>query len=507
MPAEVAVERAATLPPLLERAVDRLNPVLVKEVRSALRGRAFAVGFTFVLILAMIVSTFALVVQIVDGTDQPEGGVYLAIVGVVFGLGAYGLVPFTAMASMAAEHDEGALELLQLSGISPGRMVLGKLGAAAVQAGLIYAAFLPFLSFAFLLRGVDLLVLATGLAGSFAGSVACSSLGILLGAALKARWLRVLGYVFLALVLIGGLQGMTALTIALGLGAHVGSGSTGVLEPTLLGLAGAALFAWLCGALATSRLTHAEENRSTAFRALGTAALALLSTMGVTRGDAVQAFGWILFGLVVAFPSMMFAVTEESRLPRAVLARARKRGAPWFLAPWMPGGGRGVLLVLGNCALALGAALLSALLAPGPRTDFVDAIEALLAFQVWLLVVLFLPSGLLARWLDRAWIRVVARVAVVVLPPALILVPTFLAFLAGASGDAFAHAGNPVHFVREMLGGRRWSGTAGFGLLAIAAALALVLNVPRVLASFGEVRRARRAAADAGGGADAASHA
>jgi len=477
---------AIPLPRFLARLGERANPILVKEVRSALRGRAFGIGFTIVLILALIVSTSALIIASIDG-DTPSGEGYLFAVTLVFALGAYGLVPFAAMAAMGAEHDDGALELLQLSGVSPGRLVAGKLGAAAVQAGLIYAAFLPFLAFAFLLEGVDLVLLAGGIAGSFAGSIAFSALGILFGAALRARWQRVLGYVVLAIGLMVGVQTIFFVTVAGRMFGASGSGGSGMLLTlAILVLAGA-----LCCVLATSRLQHREENRSTAFRVFGTAALVIIAGFGVASGDTDSTVAWLIAALAVATPSLFVAVGEPERLPRAVLARVKKRGLRFFLAPWMPGGGRGVLLVMVNTGLVLGAAVLAAVFAGGSRTDWWRMVASMFAIEAWFVLVLLLPTGILARWLDRAWARSLALIAICVLPAVLLLIPALVRFLLGDIANPFDHAGNPAHFAVDLYERGVVEDHIGLAVFLAFFLLALGLNVPRALRSFSELRRHR----------------
>lgn len=486
---------------LLDRAASRVNPVLVKEVRAALRGRAFAIGFSIVLVLALIASTFAM---IVGGTIEDAGAgfglAYLASVGGIFALGAHGLVPFAAMASMSAEHDENSLELLQLSGISPGRLVLGKLGAAAVQAVLIYAAFLPFLAFAFLLQGVDLLVLTAAVVASFTASIAFSSFGILLGGVCRWRWMRVLGYVLLAIVLMIGVQGMFG-WLAMG---YFAGGSTSWRD-FLLGLAIAGCFTALALVYTSTRLQHAEENRSTAFRVLGTVALAVACAFGVASGSADEFFGWALGGIAFALPSLILGLSEPTRLPRAVLARARRGRARAWLAPWLPGGGRAVLLLFVDCAIVLAACVAGLVIhgggggvgfggIGGAGADWLRKLHALAAFEVWLCAVLLVASGVFARWLDRAWVAMLARIACILLPVAVILLPTFLLFAVAGSSDPFAHAGNPVHVVRQHFDGSAGLGIGGIAVLLAAFAAGVALNAPRVARSFGEVRRAREAA-------------
>jgi hypothetical protein len=473
-----------------DRLLDRVNPVLVKEVRASLRGRAFAIGFTLVLILAMIASSFAMLVSTIDTDATPSGRAYLAAVGFVFALGAHGLVPFSAMASMSGEHDEASLELLQLSGISAARLVLGKLGAALVQAALIYAAFLPFLVFAFLLQGVDLTMIAAGIAASLVGSIAFSAFGILLGAVCRYRWLRVFGYVFLAMMLLAGVQ---ALFAWIGFSFFAGGGSTWF--SFWIGTSVTALVGALCLVLATARLQHAEENRSTPFRVLGTAALVIACAFGVASGNAYDAFVWFMVAQGCALPSLYLGVTEAERLPRAVLARARVRGIPWYRAPWMPGGGRAVLLLAAEFAFVLAAAALAMVLDGGSPTAWMRLLAEIWVVQIWLLVVLLLVSGFSARWLDRPWVQALARIATMALPIVLLLVPAFVRFLAGSGGDAFQHAGNPAYFERQIRISGEIRNVPAFAALAAAALLACVLNVPRVLRAFSELRadRARRA--------------
>lgn len=476
---------------LLGRIGERANPVLVKEVRSALRGRAFAAGFTIVLVLAMVVSSIAMLVSTSEANETPSGVGYLVALGAVFAIGVHGFVPFSAMASMSSEHDESALELLQLSGVTPARLVLGKLGAAAVLAALLYAAFLPFVAFAFLLRGVGLVPLVLGVASSFVASLAFSSFAILLGASLKKRWLRVFGYVALAVGLMIGVQGLFGW-----IGFGLMGGTTFDWTDLALGAAVVILLTASFLASAVARLQHAEENRSTSFRVLGTVALLVGCAFGVGSGAVDETFTWILVGLGFAVPSMYMGVTEEERMPRAVLARARRRATPWFLAPWVPGGGRAVLLVAVNCGLALGAAVLALALGSGSRAEWTKMVGAVAAVEAWGAVALLLPTGVLAPWLRHGWARGLARIACCALPIAMIQVPAFTSFLSNSPRSAFAHAGNPQYLASQMFDHGRVDFSLGLVVMFVAFVTAVAANAPRVLRSFGEVRRSRAAAAE-----------
>ncbi len=483
---------ASTGAALRARLCEKVNPVLVKEVRAALRGRTFAIGFVVVLALAFVGSLIALIAgdSAASGTG---GGFYLGAVTGVFALGAYGLVPFSAMASMNAEHDDGAIEQLQLSGLSTDQIVFGKLGGALVLAALIYAAFLPFLAFATLLPGVDLLGVLSGVAGSFAGTITFSAVGILIGASLRRRAARVFGYVILAIVLIVGIQVLTGLTLALSM-----SGTAGA--PVISQFAGILILSGvitaICSVQAAARLAHPEENRSGGFRIVGTASTLVIGAFALTADTPATMFAILIVALLAGFPALTIAVAERERFPRAVLARAlRGRGSHWIFTPWLPGGGRGVALVLLHAALVLALALAAALrLRPA---DALPHVVALACVTLYTATALLLPSGIFARWMDRGWAQILARIAILGLPLAALLVPSLLRFLTGATGGEFRHVGNPAHLALDVLDEGRIDDRLGLAILIAVFVLALALNAPRVVRSLLELprERARRAAA------------
>ena len=130
----------------LEALGERLNPVLVKELRAALRGRYFRSAFAVLLSLATVASVgFMILSSPACGSNQ--GSVYFVLLAASMSIGLHVLVPFSAMLSMTAESDEHTLELLQLSGLGASRIVLGKLFSTLVQALLVFSAFLPSLPF------------------------------------------------------------------------------------------------------------------------------------------------------------------------------------------------------------------------------------------------------------------------------------------------------------------------------------------------------------------------
>ena len=66
------------------------------------------------------------------------------------------IVPFAAYRSLEGEIDDGTLELLSITTMSPWQIVLGKLASASLQMMLYFVALFPCVAYAYTLRGVDL---------------------------------------------------------------------------------------------------------------------------------------------------------------------------------------------------------------------------------------------------------------------------------------------------------------------------------------------------------------
>ncbi|MCP4942730.1 MAG: ABC transporter permease, partial [Planctomycetaceae bacterium] len=65
------------------------------------------------------------------------------------------VVPLAAYRSLEGEIDDGTLELLSITALSPKQIVLGKLASAMLQMLLYFVVLFPCVSYAYTLRGVD----------------------------------------------------------------------------------------------------------------------------------------------------------------------------------------------------------------------------------------------------------------------------------------------------------------------------------------------------------------
>ncbi len=472
---------------------DRWNPILLKEVRQALRGKMFA----FLFPATVLVGVGLAITVLVDSHLQTNMGpqVFLPVI-TVLGIAALGLVPFSAFQSMGAEWDEGTHDLLVLSHLSPTRIVLGKLLTASVESGLYFAAFLPILLFTFLLNGVALQDILFLVGMLYAASISMSAIAMSLAGLTRVRFWRVVLLAVLAgigfLALLGGYE-LAEQFVQRGRGLSSSSAGDEVLAVTTL-VFGSGVLAF---AFAATRIAHPEDDRSGSVRiactALLVATLAALSVTVVRTGSGIPTYmAAVIIGVLVSCLAVFF-VTEPERLPRRCAHRIPSHPLlALLLTPFLPGGGRGVLWWF--LQLAIVATWASALESVYPYSrSFRDhwSLETFIrwcAFMSYFAVYLAGFSLALGPLRKRSYGPLAARI---ILPSVAVLsmvVPMFLGFL---FDDSRWQNGHHPFFPFEIIDrGGEASVRAGALLVAF---LVLVVNAPRLVRSVEEVLAASRA--------------
>lgn len=472
---------------------DRLNPVLLKEIRQALRSRTFAILFPACLAVAVVIAVAVLVDS--SHKENPGPDVFLPVF-VVLEIAALGLVPFSAFQSMAGEWDEGSHDLLVLSHLSPGRIVLGKLLTAAVESALYFCAFLPLLLFTFLLRGVDVRDVLFLVCTLYVASLAMSCVALAAAGLSRVRFLRVVllaalaGLGFGALV-VGAELAQQFVERGRGFGSGFAMDELLVLTFTLIG---SGLIAFL---FAATRIAHPEDDRSSgprlAFTAILVAALAVFGfglVGNVSQRDLFEVAS--VMAVCISIPAICF-VTEAEKLPRRVRANVPAGAVRAIVAaPFLPGGGRGVLWYLLQLALiAIWAFAVSASVTPSP-VDNAKGWDAEGAQRWFTLIAYFMVyvagfSLLLRRFTEKAGGRLIARLALPVLALLSMLLPALIGFVFGIRGwESMRHPFFPFWTIGEP--NVRYS----FTYVSLIGVAVLVASAPRLARAVGEVLAARR---------------
>jgi len=272
-----------------------VNPILVKETRQALKSRQFLITFSLLLVAAFgwtVVGSLMRMPQIYTAPTAP-----FMLVGyyVVLAVPMLLVVPLAAYRSLESELDDGTLELLSISILSPWQIVLGKLASAGLQMTLYFVALFPCVAFAYTLRGIDLPTLLIVMAFLFVSGGMLTVAALCFAPQSRSRSGRIFSLLLvLGMLLVGEyvIGGACITMILYGIPFEADLIGYAIVFTLLTSFAAANLLITTTAVM----LTPESENRSTRLR------LALLLLTAVMF--ALVAFGVVAFEEV----SLVFAV-------------------------------------------------------------------------------------------------------------------------------------------------------------------------------------------------------
>lgn len=476
---------------------DRLNPILVKEVRQALRGRYFRTLFWLTLGVATLIGLSIVAEAGSRGANMGVGRTFFMLMNGCLFAAVLGFTPFSAFLATSAEWDENTHDLLVLSNLRPRQIVYGKLLSALVQALLYYATFGPFLVFAFLMNGVDLLSIGVLLLTSFVACATLNLLGIAMASLSPAKAPRVL------LMALFGVALMMSWGFSISFATFVTYQPHELRDPMALPaivafVVGCLLVGGLFASLAIARLSHDEENRSSGLRALSVALVLVAAVFGLWMelefGHSEFAWGLQLAVLVPLVMLWLHFLCEPEALGRHVARHVSPRPALALLsAPFLPGGGRGAVLMALHMALGLSAVLAVRLVPGSDKTELNRALIGLALVYAYVWIYLAIPAGIASWFSPKLSRRVLTRLVIIGLVPVAVLLPPLLGLVLGIpSWLDFMHPLNPMYPLKGVISGSSFSRVEKLWLLTAALA-AIVLNTPRIARGLQEVLAASRA--------------
>ncbi|HJQ37931.1 MAG TPA: hypothetical protein VKB93_12405 [Thermoanaerobaculia bacterium] len=182
---------------LLERVDDWMNPIAVKELRQAVRGKFVAVAvvlslFGQLLAVGFMALTTSFMSRSPAGEVQPGGPMtFMALYVVLFTICIF-LVPAYSGFRMAAERADANIDLLFITTIQPRTIVTGKLICIVALVVLLFSASLPFLVFSYVLRGIDLVSILVLLFIAFTVVISHSVLALFIGCLPASKSFKIL---------------------------------------------------------------------------------------------------------------------------------------------------------------------------------------------------------------------------------------------------------------------------------------------------------------------------
>ena len=341
----------STVDALLDGAGDRLNPILVKETRQALKSRQFTLTFWLLLICAAGWSFLGISLLLPGVYYLPGGRFMIAGYYLILAVPLLLVVPFAAFRSLATEQEDGTYELLSITSLSARQIVTGKLGSALLQMLIYYAALAPCIGFTYLLRGMDIGIIIILLVGTFLVSVLLCALGLVFAGVSRSRQVQAITSIGLLLALIAaGVAWCTFMMQMIG-------AETAALDSPLVWLAigfsltmYATFFALLILSAAAQN-AFASENRSTKIR--GAILLQMIFFFGwmmflwfSTGLDGVPYVGLILAGIFWMFYGMLLTGEVAELSPRAMRDLPQSFLGRTFLTWFNPGSATGYVFTM-----------------------------------------------------------------------------------------------------------------------------------------------------------------
>jgi hypothetical protein len=332
---------------------ERMNPIVLKELRQAVRSR-FIVGVLMLLLGLQLLVLLLFVMYDDDLARQGGMRVFGVLYGLLTGLSLL-LIAGYAGVRLSSELSGQNMDLMFITTLRPRSIILGKVLAAAILALMMYSTCMPFMSFTYLLRGIDLPTIFASLGASYIGVLLAICLAIFLGSIRGAVITKLLlaGAFLLSMILHGSLA-----TLVVSMSYGLAGADYWPMMGTLVGLE--VLGMGLLAVLAIAMVMPPVANRALPVRLYLTiawavsGAVAALWAWSQASKDPMDVWGTVtMLLLCVAIP---VSASERDELPprvRRMIPRRRLLRPGAFLL--FSGSGAGMLwcLLLGGATMAV----------------------------------------------------------------------------------------------------------------------------------------------------------
>lgn len=432
---------------------DRMNAIVVKELRQAVRSRLILGLLIIFLIVQLSILAFSALKAHDRGDPSRYGRESFMWSMMVLQGACVILVPLYVGSRLAQERPKAGVDLLYITALRARSIVVGKTLVGLTLAVLIASACAPFLTFTYLLRGVDLPTIFVLMAAALVGSIVATQFAVFIGC-LPVQWMARAALGFGVFIFGWGVLGFMAHAVNM----MMRQGMTVVWSMS----GGVFVLTWvvfvtgLCTCLAIAALSPPAANRAWIPRLWVTAGW-------VATGASVYMHPFASHGAWVEWYSLwasllglatFVSISERDDPGRRVRRGIPRRGLARILAfLFYSGSAGGVTWV---CVLMAGTILVTATVPPMVRgrawvvpTFFWSASAAASLYVLaYALTGLLLWRRLLRSWFSRQTVGIwgfLIGVLVLVLPPVVmaILEP-------GRSPERAFLPGNPF----QAFGGR-----------------------------------------------------
>ncbi len=251
---------------VLGRLSERLNPILVKEARQALRSRQFTTTFFLTLAAGWLWSIIGLAWLGPEAAYSAAGATMFYGYHLVLAFPLLIVAPYSAFHSLSSERQDRTFELVSITALDARQILSGKLSSIMLQMLVYLSAIFPCLAFTYLLRGIDIFTILLVVLYTCLLSLGLSAIGLLFATLAPPRQRPIasgVAFAMLAFGAFGANAGMIASLLGTE-GALIETSEFWEVNALLLTIY-LNLFA-LVFLAARSQLTTICQNRSTALR-------------------------------------------------------------------------------------------------------------------------------------------------------------------------------------------------------------------------------------------------
>jgi len=330
-----------------------LNPIVIKELRQAVRSWAVTGMLLLFLTVLFIASLTFLVTQSfnVDANMGLGGSMFSTFVAILAGASIF-FIPLYVGVRLAVERQENNPDLLYVTTLSPARIIRGKFYCGAYMTLLFFSAVMPFMAFANLLRGVDLPTEFFILCFLFLVVCATNMISIFLACIPASRPFKILlalGGCFASFWIIVPLVELSYEMLRSGVGTMMAGRDFWIGTVTVLGIGVAIL--GLFFVLAVALISPASANRALPVRIYITIIwlLGLILSVGwvAQTGEGPLMFAWLYPTFALMMLALLVTVSNSDQLSLRVRWRIPQSGFRRVLAFVFFNGAAGGLIWVG----------------------------------------------------------------------------------------------------------------------------------------------------------------
>lgn len=381
---------------------DVINPIAVKEMRQAVKGRVLVWMLILYLLAQLVIMGAGILFSEFDGGNFNAGPELLSILLIALLLTCLLFLPAIFGLRLSAERAQNRIDLLFITDMSPYSIIWGKMVAAMALTGLLFFAAMPFLTLTYLLRGIDLPSIFVMLALDFVMVVLVIQGSLLLACfpgGMISRGIRFLLGLGGAVTIFFIVSSISFDMLRSGVGSQLGSWDFWGPALTIMGLLGTVMgFLYVLSAV---MISPNSSNRAPLLRlylfVIWCCTAAITWLWFKKAGGREPLYTWVI--TMVGLFSTVFIISLCERTVIGPRVRRRIPRRRWLRVPAFflySGAASGVLFSLSMLALSLGAVQGVSVLVPQVFNDWAHKFHlGILVFTLYL--VCYALTSLLVR--------------------------------------------------------------------------------------------------------------